>query len=235
MDEIVSSQLCHFITLEPIGFYIVLILINTNPCFMIIHYYYCVSLIISMWPPHLLQPHPALTKLRLSRLYPRLYWNDSIYTGDGSTHPVCPGQKVQAEKVIMDGRRVGDEVRKYKEHRGGGGGGEKLKEGERRTWVKWAALGGRTLTISCFLLPTFLCLPLLANTPFLVPSLFSFMSSSTAVLSPSHLSIPFSFNPSICPPLPPVRRQVPVPEPSRWDPLTNRYITVIDSVGAQSV
>lgn len=72
MDEIVSSQLCHFITLEPIGFYIVLILINTNPCFMIIHYYYCVSLIISMWPPHLLQPLPALTKLRLKVISPSL-------------------------------------------------------------------------------------------------------------------------------------------------------------------
>lgn len=96
-------------------------------------------------------------------------------------------------------------------------------------------MGGIRRENANHLLPTFLCLPLLANTPFLVPSLFSFTSSSTAVLSPSHLSIPFSFNPSICPPLPPVRRQVPVPEPSRWDPLTNRYITVIDSVGAQSV
>lgn len=192
MDEIVSSQLCHFITLEPIGFYIVLILINTNPCFMIIHYYYCVSLIISMWPPHLLQPHPALTKLRLSRLYPRLYWNDSIYTGDGST--VCPGQKVQADKVIMDGRRVGDEVRKYKEHRGGGGGGEKLKEGERRTWVKWAALGGRTLTISFppfFVFPSSPALPSLFHLsfPLRLPPLLSFLLPISPFLSP--LILPF--------------------------------------------
>jgi len=38
------------------------------------------------------------------------------YARDGST--VCPGQKVQPEEVIMEGRREGDEVRKYKEQRG---------------------------------------------------------------------------------------------------------------------
>lgn len=34
------------------------------------------------------------------------------YAGDGST--VCPGEKVQAEKVKMEGRSEGDEERKYK-------------------------------------------------------------------------------------------------------------------------
>lgn len=43
------------------------------------------------------------------------------YAGDGNT--VCPGQKVQAWKVIMEGRREGDEERKYKEQRVRGGGG----------------------------------------------------------------------------------------------------------------
>ena len=67
---------------------------------------------------------PALTKLRLGITFKVIApstpkWPP--YAGDGST--VRPGQKVQAEKVIMEGRREGDEVRKYKEHRGWGGGG----------------------------------------------------------------------------------------------------------------
>lgn len=71
-----------------------------------------------------------------------------------------------------------------------------------------------------------------------------FLSSSIHIPS-LHPSILSSACPSlISPPPPPILLSsnlsigpvgVRVPEPSRWDLLTNRYITVIDSVGPQSV
>lgn len=45
------------------------------------------------------------------------------YNEDGNT--VCLRQKVQVEKVIMEGRKEGDELRKYREQRGWGGVGKK--------------------------------------------------------------------------------------------------------------
>lgn len=43
-------------------------------------------------------------------------------------------------------RGEGDEVRKYKEQRGCGGEGEKLKKGQQRTREKWSDIkGGRML------------------------------------------------------------------------------------------
>lgn len=78
---------------------------------------------------------------------------------------------------------------------------------------------------------SFLCVcPSQFHLSFPRPSLYSHLLTS---LFPSPLF--FFFNPSICPLSLLFGGQVPVPRLSHRDLLTNRYITVIDSVGAQSV
>lgn len=57
-----------------------------------------------------------------------------------------PWTESSGEGVIIEGRREGYEVRKYKEQRGCGGRGKKLKKGQLRTREKWSDIkGGRML------------------------------------------------------------------------------------------